>query len=119
MIARLLIAASLLGAAAAPACAFGPTATSGNVRIPRMRGMLDWRPDGSRALYIRADTGRWYHATLENDCPRLANRSNIRFVAAPNGDFDAYSAVVADGWRCQVASITASAAPPPEHRRYR
>ena len=118
MIARLLIAAALLGATA-PAVAFGPTAGPDNVRIPRMRGMLDWRPDGSRALYIRADTGRWYHATLENDCPRLANRSNIRFVAAPNGDFDSYSAVVADGWRCQVASIAESAAPPPAHRRYR
>ena len=119
MIARLLIAASLLGAGAAPAYAFGPTAAPDNVRIPRMRGMLDWRPDGVRALYIRADTGRWYHATLETDCPRLANQSNIRFIPAPNGDFDRYSTVVADGWRCQVASIAESGAPPPAHRRYR
>ena len=109
MIGRLLIAASLLGAA--PAYAFGPTAAGDNVRIPRMRGMLDWRPDGRRALYIQAETGRWYHATLETDCPRLHNQSNVRFIGAPNGDFDNYSAVIADGWRCQVASISESAAP--------
>ena len=117
MMKKLLIAALLLGAA--PACAFGPTTASGEVRIPRMGGMLDWRPDGSRALYIRADTGRWYRATLENNCPRLLSRSNIHFIPAPNGDFDRYSVVVADGWRCQVASVSASDGPPnyyPKHR---
>ena len=117
MIRKLLLATALLGAA--PAYAFGPTAAPDNVRIPRMRGMLDWRPDGSRALYIRADTGRWYHATLMADCPRLAARSNIRFQAAPNGDFDRYSAIVADGWRCQVASISESAGPPGYYRHHR
>jgi hypothetical protein len=109
-----LIAAALLGAA--PAHAFGPTASPGEVRIPRMGSFLEWRPDGSRALYIRADNGRWYHASLEADCPRLAARSNVRFLAAPNGDFDRYSTVVADGWRCQVAGISESGGPPPRHR---
>jgi hypothetical protein len=110
----LLIAATLLGAA--PACALGPTAAPDNVRIPRMHGMLDWRPDGNRALYIRADTGRWYRATLQADCPRLETRSNVRFLAAPNGDFDRYSTVIADGWRCQVASISESGGPPDYYR---
>ena len=118
MIRNVLLAAALL-AVAGPACAVGPTAAPDSARIPRMRGMLDWRPDGSRALYIRADTGRWYHATLESDCPRLATRSNVRFLAAPNGDFDRYSTVVADGWRCQVAGISESAGPPGYYRHRR
>jgi hypothetical protein len=115
MIGRILIFSALLGAA--PAYAFGPTAASGEVRIPRMGRMLEWRPDGRRALYIRAENGRWYHASLENDCPRLATRSNVRFIAAPNGDFDRFSTVVADGWRCQVAAISESDGPPAPHRR--
>jgi len=81
-----------------------------------MGRFLEWRPDGNQALFIRADNGRWYRASLENACPRLANRSNIRFIAAPNGDFDRYSAVVADGWRCQVAAISESEGPPQRHR---
>jgi hypothetical protein len=114
MFGRILIAASLLGAA--PAYASGPAAAPGEVRIPRMGSFLEWRPDGSRALFIRADTGRWYRASLETDCPRLANRSNVRFIAAPNGDFDRYGIVVADGWRCQVAAISESDGPPRHHR---
>lgn len=117
MIRKTLLLAALL--AAAPAHAFGPATASGEVRIPRMGRMLDWRPDGNRALFIRADTGRWYHASLENACPRLVTRSNVRFLAAPNGDFDRYSVVVADGWRCQVASISESSGPPDYNRRLR
>jgi len=114
MIRKILIAAALLGAA--PAHAFGPAAAPGDVHIPRMGRFLEWRPDGSSALFIRADDGRWYHASLESACPRLLNRSNVTFIAAPNGDFDRYSAVVADGWRCQVAGISESDGPPPRHR---
>jgi hypothetical protein len=114
MIRTFLIAAVLLGAA--PAYAFGPAAAPGEVRIPRMGRFLDWRPDGNQALYIRADTGRWYHATLETDCPRMLTRSNVRFIPAPNGDMDQYSVVVADGWRCQVASVSPSDGPPNYYR---
>ena len=114
MIRKILLAAALLGAA--PVYAFGPTAAPDEVRIPRMGSFLEWRPDGNQALFIRADNGRWYHASLENACPRLANRSNVRFLAAPNGDFDRYSTVVADGWRCQVAAISESDGPPRRHR---
>ena len=116
MIRKLLLATALLGAV--PAYAFGPATASGEVRIPRMGRFLDWRPDGNRALYIRADTGRWYRATLENPCPRLVTRSNVRFIAAPNGDFDRYGVVVADGWRCQVDSIALSDGPPNYYRRH-
>jgi Zn-dependent protease len=90
MIRKLLIAAMLCWARCRPMPS--AHAAPGEVRIPRMGGFLDWRPDGSHGLYIRADTGRWYHASLQNDCPRLVTRSNVRFIAAPNGDFDRYSA---------------------------
>jgi len=115
MVRTILIAASLIGAA--PVYASGPAAAPVEVRIPRMGRFLEWRPDGNQALFIRADNGRWYRASLETACPRLANRSNIRFIAAPNGDFDRYSTIVADGWRCQVAAISESDGPPRPHRR--
>jgi hypothetical protein len=114
MIRKALIAIALLGAAPAVAGP-NPARDSAEVRIPRMGSFLDWRPDGISGLYIRADTGSWYYARLQTECPRLAHRSNIRFEAAPNGDLDRYGAVRAEGWRCQIASITRSG-PPPNYR---
>ncbi|HEY0414287.1 MAG TPA: hypothetical protein VGD66_14220 [Allosphingosinicella sp.] len=40
----------------------------------------------------------------------------MRFNASPSDRFDRFSSVRADGWRCDVASVTAAAAPPPRHR---
>ena len=108
MIGQTLIAAALIGAAPAPAGDGAPR----EARVPRMAHFLDWRPDGTQGLFIQAETGRWYYARLQAECPRLANRANIRFEAAPDGDFDRYSVVRADGWRCQVACVTESGAPP-------
>jgi hypothetical protein len=111
MLKQTLIAAALLSAV--PALADPPAAGAPReTRVPRMGRFLDWRPDGVRGLYIQADTGDWYYARLKADCPRIAQRSNVRFEAAPNGDFDRYSAVRTQGWRCMVDSVTDSEAPP-------
>ena len=109
MIARIMTLAAML--TVAPAASATPAA-DGETSVPRMSRFLEWRPDGNQALYIRADTGRWYHATLQNACPRLVNRAAVRFVSSPGDRFDRNSAVNADGWRCLVASVTASDGPP-------
>jgi Family of unknown function (DUF6491) len=111
MIGRTLIAAALL--AAAPASAKQNT-PSGETVIPRISAFLDWRPDGSQALLIQADTGRWYRATLQAPCPRMLNRAAMRFLGSPGNRFDRFSAINAAGWRCQVASVTR--AEPPRRR---
>ena len=101
---------------AAPVWAGGPP-TGSEVSIPHMATFLEWIPDGVRGFYVRADDARWYYARFASDCARIANRSNIRFEPALNGDFDRYSAVYANGWRCQVDSVVASDGPPRRHRR--
>ena len=111
MIGRTLIAAALL--VAAPAAAKQNT-PPGETAIPRISGYLDWRPDGSQALLIQADTGRWYRATLTAPCPRMQNRTAMRFIGSPGNRFDRNSAINADGWRCLVASVTR--ADPPRRR---
>lgn len=114
MIGRTIAAAALL--AAIPAFA-KETPPPGETNIPRMSGFLEWLPDGTQALYVRGDTGRWYHVALETDCPRLRVGGRIRFDASPGNRFDRHSAIRADGWRCMVGSVTASAGPPPRRHR--
>jgi hypothetical protein len=111
MIARTIAAVLALSAAPLPAAAPQAAETT----IPHMSRFLEWRPDGAQALFVRAESGRWYHVTLEAPCPRLQSRSNMRFEASPSDRFDQYSAIRADGWRCQVAGITLSDEPP-RHR---
>jgi len=108
MIARTLIAAALLGAAPG----FAADLSAGQeTTIPHMSRFLEWRPDGAQALFVRGENGRWYRVTLETPCPRMQNRSNTRFNASPSDRFDRFSSIRADGWRCQVASITRSEGP--------
>jgi hypothetical protein len=95
--------------AAAPAVAVAPP---GEISIPNMSRFLDWRPDGNDALFVQAENGRWYHVRLRTACPRMAQRSNVRFNASPTDRFDKYSSIRAAGWRCLVDSIAESSAPP-------
>ena len=114
MIRQAFIAAALL--AGAPTHAFAPTAGQ-ETRIPRMSSFLEWVADGSRGLYIRADSGRWYYARIQQDCPGLHPHAALSFQTAPNGDFDRFSAIRAEGSRCLVSSVTASDGPPWRRRR--
>jgi hypothetical protein len=112
MIARTLAALALLGAA--PVAAVPPHGDE--VTIPHMSRFLEWRPDGNQALFVRAESGRWYRVTLEAPCPRMLNRSNTHFNASPTDRFDRLSSIRADGWRCQVAHISHSEGPPSRRR---
>ena len=82
-------------------------------RIPRMGGFLEWVADGKHGVYIRADTGRWYYARTQARCPRLRPGASVRFVA-PGGNFDRFSTLVVEGWRCPIASVVESP-PAPGH----
>jgi hypothetical protein len=109
---RTFVIATALVAAPAPA-AEAPVETA----IPRISGFLEWLPDGNQALFIRGDTGRWYHVALQTSCPRIRQGARIRFNGSPGNRFDRHSSIRADGWNCLVASVTDSEGPPPRRRR--
>jgi len=112
MIRQAVIVSSLL--VAAPALAFDPpvSAQAAETRVPRMASFLEWIADGDRGLYIRADTGRWYYARTRAPCPRLANDVALRFETRGGRDLDRFGAIRAEGWRCDLASVTESDGPP-------
>jgi hypothetical protein len=117
MLTKTLIAAAALGAA--PAFALdAPVAAPPEAHIRSMADYLETVVDPQRGIYIRDYSGRWYYARIEGLCPRLTRSASLRFDAAPGGNFDRYSTIRADGWRCTVASVTESDGPPrPAHRR--
>ena len=60
---------------------------------------------------MAGNRGRWEQHTLQKAIRGSACDHDLH-PAFPNGDFDRYGAVRAEGWRCQVASVTESGAPP-------
>ena len=117
VIARLTIAAAAFVSIAVPALA-APTegAAPGETRIRQIGSRLEIVPDPRQGVYIQDYRGNWFHASTQGDCPRLTYNARLRLVASPGGYFDRSSAIVADGWRCLVGSVTSSDGPP-RHRR--
>lgn len=87
------------------------------VAIPfASRDIIEWKVDGDRGLYIRAN-GKWYYARTQTRCPRMAPAIGFGFEASPGDQFDRYSAIHAQGWRCPLDSVTLSEGPPKKQRK--
>ncbi|MFL6863826.1 MAG: DUF6491 family protein, partial [Allosphingosinicella sp.] len=118
----LLLTSLLLGAvpaaAAANAAASPPPTIGQETSIPDIHrdGFIDWRAEGRDALYVHAMNGKWYLVRTAAPCPRLRTAMALGFVASPTDRLDRYGAILAEGWRCQIASVTLSAPPPPRPR---
>ena len=118
MIARLTLAAAALVSAAIPALAASPDNRAvPETRIRQIGSRLETVPDPRQGLYIRDYRGHWFYARTQGDCPRLTFNARLRLNASPGGYFDSRSAIIADGWRCLVASVISSDGPPRRHRR--
>ena len=74
-------------------------------------------PDRTAGLFIESFQGDWYYARFVGPCVRLGDSYGLTFDASPNDRLDKFSAVVADGERCQFASFVRSDAPPKRNRR--
>jgi hypothetical protein len=85
----------------------------------RSQGILDWQAAGDDALFVRGYDGRWYHVRTMNRCPRLRDALTLGFVVSANDQLDRYGAILAQGMRCPIASVTYAAAPPPSKHRHR
>lgn len=80
-------------------------------------GFTDRRTDGTRGLWVRAITGRWYYARFNQPCTRLPDEAGIRFETSPLDTLDKDSAVIAGGQYCRFDSLTQSPPPPSPPRR--
>ena len=80
-------------------------------------GLLRHVPDRQVGLYIESFKGDWYYARFVGPCARLGDSLGLAFDASPNDRLDKFSAIVADGERCQFASFVRSNPPPKRKRR--
>ena len=77
----------------------------------------DWRADGDKGLWLRANMPQWFYVTLNGPCSRLAAATTLGFHSSPNDEFDRFSTIVAEGELCPVQSVVKSDAPPKLQRK--
>jgi hypothetical protein len=101
------------GAAAAPADESRETV------IPFIGSLsnVEWQAAGKDSLYLRGPKGEWYFVRTMNLCTRLRSSPGIGFQTSAAGQLDRHGAILVQGVRCPVESITRSDGPPPKKAR--
>jgi hypothetical protein len=118
-----IVTAMLAASLAAPALAAPPAeerARGEEVGIPfpgfRLR---DFRPESRDVLYIEDRRRNWYRAELIGPCLELPFARAIGIDTRGSSRFDRFSAIVVEGERCQLTSLTRSDGPPKKAKKRR
>jgi hypothetical protein len=100
-----------LAAAAAPAAA---GEASGETVIPFMSSLnaVEWKAASNDSLYLRGPKGDWYFVRTMNNCSRLRSSPGIGFQTSARDQLDRHGAILVQGVRCPIESITRSDGPP-------
>jgi hypothetical protein len=104
-------AAALLAGCATAA----PTGqASGETVIPFVSSIrnVEWKAASDEAAYVRGGRGEWYLVRTTNRCTRLLSSTGLGFETSALNQLDRYGALLVEGQRCPVASITRSEKPP-------
>ena len=101
-------------------CATGGTPDlSGRAAVPFVSstGVIEWRVRDDRSVYVQAVTNEWYLVRTMGSCARMRTATTLGFVTARGIDeLDRHGAILAEGQRCQIESVTISGEPPAEVR---
>jgi len=112
--------ALLLVGCASQSGASQESAEAASIPFANMGGIYDWAADGDTGLYIESIHMKWYHAKLLGPCLDLPFAQRVGFVTEPgSGTFDQFSSILVRGQECPVVSLTPSAAPPANVKRFR
>jgi hypothetical protein len=101
-------------------CAAGGTQTGlrqSGVPFVSSTGVIEWRVIDSRTLYVKAVTNEWFLVKTMNSCSRMRPATSLGFVTARGTDeLDHHGAILAEGQRCPVESVSRAEEPPPAVR---
>ena len=113
------IGAGALLALAGCATAATPQASPNETAIPFVSniGSVEWKAAGDDAAYVRGGNGQWYLVRTSNRCTRLRSSLALGFETSALDQLDRHGALLVQGQRCPVASVTLSDGPPKKGRR--
>lgn len=80
-------------------------------------GSVEWKHAGDEAAYVRGGNGQWYLVRTSNRCTRLRSSPALGFETSALDQLDRHGALLVQGQRCPVASVTLSDGPPKKAAR--
>jgi hypothetical protein len=109
-----LIAAAAAALLAGCATAEPTVQASSETVIPFVSSIrnVEWKAASDEAAYIRGGRGEWYLVRTTNRCTRLLSSTGLGFETSALNQLDRHGALLVEGQRCPVASITRSEKPP-------
>ena len=93
----------------------GAHRSAGETAIPFISStqVVEWRVRDESSLYVHGITNQWYLVATMGNCGRLRTANSLGFVTARGtDDLDRQGAILAEGQRCQIESVTRSEPPP-------
>jgi hypothetical protein len=105
------------GTGEAPATAVGDAPKETYIPYANRDGIVEWEAVGNDILYVHALTGGWYIVRTLGGCSHLRTAVSLGFQTSVEGELDRNSAILAEGQRCPVASVTRTSGPPPRKQR--
>ncbi len=110
---------TMLACLAAPASAASAAERTGETVIPFMSSLVsvEWKAASDDSLYLRGPRGDWYFIRTMNRCSRLRSSPGIGFQTSARDQLDRHGAILVQGVRCPVESITRSDGPARKARK--
>jgi hypothetical protein len=79
-------------------------------------GGVEWERASDNSVYIRGGNGNWYLVRTMNRCTRLRTALALGFETSALNQLDRHGAILVQGQRCPVESVTRSGGPPRKAR---
>jgi hypothetical protein len=107
----LILAAAAAPALAAPSAKEARSGEQARIVFPDRGGIWNFHAESDDVLYLQDRSRRWYRAELASKCWGLTFANAIGYDTRGSSTFDRYSAVIVNGERCHLLSLTRSEKP--------
>lgn len=79
----------------------------------------NFEADGQDGIWLEDRKRRWYYAELLGGCQGLNFAQGVGFDTGGSSNFDKFSSIIVDEWKCPVVSVVTAEKPLPRKERER
>jgi hypothetical protein len=115
---KILLLLPLLAAAGSALAAAPPRGEQASIPFANHRDAIrTFEAPSDDLLYLQDRQRRWYRAEIGAGCFNLSSAPAIGYDTRGGLGLDQFGAILVDGRRCQIVSLTRSDGPPGRHKK--